>query len=277
MVVATWNLWGFGEPWRYTERRGESRGAVPGSPAATLRLPERGWPRRRSLLIQALARVQPAIIGLQEVCPDPSTGASQAEPLAAELGYAQLCRSMATTDPGGGQSAGGLAVLSRYPVSEFVEVPLPCPEDTEQYAVRAVLSPPGRAMDLFVVHLTPRSEAARLEAVKRIVEEIGERKSERTTLVMGDFNCLPGSPPLQALTSGAGPQELLRDAWREVHADTDGPTMPSQAPVVRLDYILVAPEVVVRRIERIGQEPDVDGFYASDHLGVVATLSDNLR
>src|SRR5262245_44223827 len=87
MVVATYNLWGYGEPWTYTAGRGESRGAVPGSRAATLRLPGGLWPRRRQLIVRALREVRADVVGLQEVCCDPATGVSQADQLALDLGY----------------------------------------------------------------------------------------------------------------------------------------------------------------------------------------------
>src|SRR6266542_3962020 len=66
LTVATFNLWGLNEPWAYTERRREVRGAAPGSPATTLRVPDGAWTRRRSLIAQALAGVNPDIVGLQE-------------------------------------------------------------------------------------------------------------------------------------------------------------------------------------------------------------------
>jgi endonuclease/exonuclease/phosphatase family metal-dependent hydrolase len=48
--------------------------------------------------------------------------------------------------------------------------------------------------------------------------------------------------------------------------------MPSHAPTARIDYILVGGGLRVLSAARLGDQSDGDGFYPSDHLGVVATL-----
>lgn len=273
MVVATYNLWGFGEPWRYTARRGIDRGAVPGSAAATLRLPNGVWPRRRALLAQALARVQPDVVGLQEVCCDPATGASQAEQLAADLGCTCAFQPVTITDYGEKPCRCGLAVLARHPIRDCRAVPLPSPENTQQYAIHAVVETSAGTIDLLVVHLTPRSEEAQLAAVEQLQAYLAALSPERRCLAVGDFNAVPDSPPIHTLVGrAAGRSKPLRDAWQEAHPDDPGPTMPSEAPAVRLDYLLVGPGLDVAQAVRLGEQPDPDGFYPSDHLGVAATF-----
>ena len=49
--------------------------------------------------------------------------------------------------------------------------------------------------------------------------------------------------------------------------------MPSHEPVARIDYIVVGPGIGVVNARRLGLEPDADGFFASDHLGLAATLA----
>ena len=41
---------------------------------------------------------------------------------------------------------------------------------------------------------------------------------------------------------------------------------------MRIDYVLVGPGPTVLRAALIGDTPDADGFYASDHFGVAVTL-----
>jgi endonuclease/exonuclease/phosphatase family metal-dependent hydrolase len=54
--------------------------------------------------------------------------------------------------------------------------------------------------------------------------------------------------------------------------------MPSHRPttprdrLTRFDYVLVGPGPEIIDAELLGVRPDQDGFYASDHLGVAATL-----
>jgi endonuclease/exonuclease/phosphatase family metal-dependent hydrolase len=274
MVVATWNLWGFGEPWRYMAGRGIVRGAVPGSLATTLRLPNGAWPVRRPLITDALAQVQPDLVGLQEVCLDPAAGIYQADLIAADLGLHCLFRPVTTSDYGGGSSAAGLAALTRFPITDSRELPLPMPDGTEQYAIHVIVPATPTALDVLIVHLTPRSEAAQVAAVHCLRSFLQELPAERTCLVMGDFNCAPESRAMQALTERKEEQRKpLRDAWQTVHPADAGPTMPSEGPVVRLDYVFVGPGLAVEQAQRLGRQPDGDGFYPSDHLGVAVTLS----
>ncbi len=66
--------------------------------------------------------------------------------------------------------------------------------------------------------------------------------------------------------------DRLLDARREANPGNGGPTMPSEAPVIRTDYILVGDGLAVVRASRLGHRPNADGFYPSDHRGVVAIL-----
>jgi endonuclease/exonuclease/phosphatase family metal-dependent hydrolase len=94
-------------------------------------------------------------------------------------------------------------------------------------------------------------------------------------IVIGDFNAVPESPTIARLTAPAPTatrRARLRDAWRAANPDDPGPTMPSEAPVIRIDYILVGAGLAVLHAGRLGDQPDDDGFYPSDHQGVIATL-----
>lgn len=41
---------------------------------------------------------------------------------------------------------------------------------------------------------------------------------------------------------------------------------------MRIDYVFVGPGPEVEQVKLLGTQPDADGFYASDHFGVAATL-----
>jgi hypothetical protein len=41
---------------------------------------------------------------------------------------------------------------------------------------------------------------------------------------------------------------------------------------MRIDYVFVGPGPEIVRAVLLGTQPDADGFYASDHFGVAATL-----
>jgi endonuclease/exonuclease/phosphatase family metal-dependent hydrolase len=279
ITVATFNAWGFGEPWRYTVERGQVRGAAPGSPATMMRPPGGVWPRRRQLIERALAAVEPEVIGLQEIKrhPDSSGGGSQVQQLASDLGYSFVFLPISE-----------LAFLTRNPIREWREVPLPLvgqdePTGGASSALHGKIESTVGSLDLIVAHLTPRSEAQQLATARFLRDYVAGLPSDRTPILVGDLNARPESETVRALTAPGDPGQSggptgLRDAWAEVHGDDDGATMPSHRPLsptdrpARIDYVLVGPGPKIVRAVLLGTVPDADGFFASDHLGVAATL-----
>ena len=278
LTVATLNLWGLSEPWTYTARRGEVRGAVPGSPATTLRVPGGAWPaRRRPLVARALAAVQPDIVGLQEDRQDlaAADGNSQSEQLAPDLG----CSIAYVPIVGAARDHKGNAVLSRHPIGRLGAVPLPVPaEEVALYgpgvrdALHAVIETPCGVVHLFVVHPTTRGHAARLDETECLLARVEERAANGTVIVVGDFNARPDTPAIRLMAS------RLRDVWATANPGDPGYTMLVHTPRtpqdshMRVDYILVGPGPKIVRAVLLGDRPDHDGFYASDQFGVAATL-----
>jgi len=122
------------------------------------------------------------------------------------------------------------------------------------------------------------------------LRELGEGADGRTVL-MGDFNSIaPGDEPLVARMpfwlrmllrfDGGIRTDVLRrletagwvDAYRRLHPDKPGFTLPPGAPSVRLDYLL-APETLIPKVTSC--DP-ADGIAlverASDHLPLVSTV-----
>ncbi len=123
------------------------------------------------------------------------------------------------------------------------------------------------------VHLDHRGERARCESAKlirRLVESLGGLP----LVVLGDFNCPPGSEPYWILTEERSHPAALCDPWAAMNrTDADAGTYhaftgrPSEG---RIDWILMsrrceAVDVAIDRTQR-------DGRYPSDHFPVVATL-----
>jgi endonuclease/exonuclease/phosphatase family metal-dependent hydrolase len=223
-------------------------------------------------VVRALEQTRADVIGLQEVCLDPETGLTHAERLAGHLGYHHAFHPVTLADYGDGAVATGLAVLSRWPVQRWDDVPLPSTPDAEQYAMHALIEAPAAALDLIVVHLTPRGDEAQVAAVTRLLNSMDMLPPGRPAFLVGDFNAPPESVAIRSLTSTRFREDTLHDAWQQAHPSDLGATMPSHAPVVRLDYLFISPGVSVSRADRMGDQPDPDGFYPSDHLGVTATL-----
>lgn len=161
--LATWNIWGSGEPWHYMRDRGEVRGAVPGSPAATEPPADGVWAHRRALILTALRSTQADIVALQEVDRDPVERHARSDELAAALQWNAT-----------GPTTGGLAVVSRYRFVSSTTVGLTTRGDGygADEALQAVVSHPGGHLDILVVHLSPRSRESRAEATRVLAEYI---------------------------------------------------------------------------------------------------------
>lgn len=215
--------------------------------------------------LERIARViraaGPDFVALQEV--DKQTkrvdGADQAADLARLTGmYPAYGRAM---DYDGGQY--GNAVLSRHPIKSVRVQSLPWKEDEKREprcAVAATASLPGKAgaIQFISTHLDhTRASPDRLpqaEMLNEAWQDAGER-----TILAGDFNSEPGSPPMEALNR----------EWRLVSGtDPAAPTCCGMTPKVKIDHVFVKPSSRWRVIEhRVIDEP-----VASDHRPVVVKL-----
>jgi endonuclease/exonuclease/phosphatase family metal-dependent hydrolase len=88
---------------------------------------------------------------------------------------------------------------------------------------------------------------------------------ERPVALVGDLNTVDTDKPELDILRRAG----MYDTWGSVGGGS-GATMPSHEPISRLDYIWLGPGLDPQDAELIGADPDHDGYYPSDHLGVLA-------
>jgi endonuclease/exonuclease/phosphatase family metal-dependent hydrolase len=139
----------------------------------------------------------------------------------------------------------------------------------------------GRELVVCNTHFDHESERARVRSarqLRRLAGDLGGREEgEPTTpvVVLGDFNCTPGSRPYRALTADddtTGPR--LADAVTATTHPHHGPTATferfSAEPSRKIDHVLVAGDVTVRQHAII--DDHWDGRPPSDHRPVVAEL-----
>lgn len=266
MRVLTWNLW-----WRNGP-----------------------WEDRRKAIAATLAQVSPDVCGLQEVWGTPTE--NLAAELAAELGMHWCWSWLPTPDhwTQGGDVAIGNAVLSRWPILEQIERPLPAAEGEEQrVALHARIAAPGGVLPFFTTHFTARlgGSAARTAQVCGLVEFVADYLADTAypPVVTGAFNAEPDSDELRLLggllTPPAVPGLVLVDAWRYAAPGDPGFTWDrrngyladSIYPDSRIDYIMVGLPIEGRGQVRAawleGLQP-VAGVWPSDHFAVVAELQD---
>ncbi|HKO47627.1 MAG TPA: endonuclease/exonuclease/phosphatase family protein [Polyangiaceae bacterium] len=262
------------------------------------------WLSRLPLIRRELERLQPEVVGLQEVlrfrpdsAPDAPLSAQndQLTEIADGLGY-RLAYGVAS-DYGRGLKFGN-AVLSRHPISAEQSFPLPGSESGEARSLLYVLceTPHGR-LPVFVTHLNWKFHhgSIRQRQVAFIAERVAELSpiggADLPPVLMGDFNAAPDADEIRFLTGLCaleGKTVYFADAW--VFAG-EGPgytydranqyAAKAREPSRRIDYIFVRgpdrqfrgeplrAELAFNVAELGGAEP----VWPSDHFGLVADLA----
>jgi endonuclease/exonuclease/phosphatase family metal-dependent hydrolase len=277
--VLTLNLWSYNNPHDYTVRRGITRGAVPGSPAAMRPAPNGSWPIRRALILDLLRSVQPDVVGLQEVASHPTVeeGRNTATQLAGALGWSVLY----ARDDGAPEADGrvnGVAIISPHPLRELVRVPLPDRGGREDRLCLVAEARTGEGPLIFMTsHFAlaggvTEERTVRDESTRRILAYCRALPRGAPVVLCGDLNTVPSLRPVRCLT-GLEAIDGERGAFQDAGAAITGTaiaTMPSQEPVVAIDYVLVQNAAILDC--RAAGAPDAEGYFPSDHLGLVADL-----
>ena len=266
------------------------------------------WLARLPLIRKELERLQPEVVGLQEVLrfrPDNeadaplTTSNDQATEIADGLGF-HLAYSVAS-DYGNGLKFGN-AVFSRHPILEQRSFQLPGLDSGESRSLLYALcdTPHGR-LPVFVTHLNWKFHhgSVRQRQVAFIAERIAEVAPIDGPLLppvlMGDFNAAPDADEIRFLTGLCaleGKTVYFADAW--VFAG-EGPghtfdrandyAVKAREPSRRIDYIFVRgpdrqfrgepmhAEVAFNASVRSGAET----VWPSDHFGVYADLAITAR
>ncbi len=146
----------------------------------------------------------------------------------------------------------GNVLLARGPITDVEVLKLPRPNEGEQrVAILAQVSVNGQRLSVGATHLSFR--AGEGEAQLRVVlDALARRDGPR--LLLGDLNLGPDvvEPALAAAGYAVVPT---------------GPTFPTGAPRVRIDYVAAA------GLEVVEGTGEAIAFGASDHLAVAASLA----
>ena len=201
--------------------------------------------------------LKPDLVAFQEV--DNKTRRAKGLDLTAELSRRTGMKGIfgkAMDYDGGGY---GEAVLSRHPIIETKNNPLP---HTEKAEPRAALEihielPDGVKMAFVGTHLDhQRDQSNRMMQTKRIMELY--ENIDLPIILLGDLNATPGSDPIN----------LLSRQWFDAARDNPQPTFPSTKPSRRIDYIMYKPKGRWKVVEvRV-----IDEKVASDHCPVFVVL-----
>lgn len=124
----------------------------------------------------------------------------------------------------------GTAILSRFPITESRNVPLPAPPGTQQRGLlHATLDVGGTEVSVYNTHLEHTSRTARLQQMRVIAQVLAS--DSRPMVLGGDLNSRPGSP-VHVLAG-----RYLTDTWPEVGLGA-GYTHSAANPRHRIDYLM---------------------------------------
>lgn len=208
-------------------------------------------------MAEAIRREDPDIVGLNEMrgAGENEEYTAQVETLARLTGMPYFHFAPAIEFPHGGPYGNGF--LSRIPIERAETVMIPDPEERKYdgyYETRCILKATlAGGITVLCSHfgLNPDElENAARTAAKTVAPE--------KCILMGDFNMHPENPLL----------DLIREKMKDTAEKFEGERLsfPSDAPVEKIDYIFVSPDIEVL-------SADIPATVASDHRPHVAELA----
>ncbi|WP_146650980.1 endonuclease/exonuclease/phosphatase family protein [Labilithrix luteola] len=260
-----------------------SRSATVKVMTLNLRHDEDQWRRRFELVADEIARLEPDIIGLQEVEIDVQQAPALNE-LVASRGKRRY-QIYQETKPAGGE---GVAIMTRFPILWHDHLPM---RDNRVSVFVRVRHPSGSDIDVVDTHLSVGTEStvmsARVEQALDTVRLANRNLACNPTFFTGDLNSGERELPLERLKEAG-----FVDSYAFLHGSPtplDGNTSDlvladgafEQHPQERIDFVLSrgAGQCSVSPVksEVCFRNHDDKGFYPSDHFGVMTTFAVRLR
>ena len=121
-----------------------------------------------------------------------------------------------------------------------------------------VTAPDGKPLRFISTHFQHNVESDRVNQAHAINELFAAGGDDLRSILAGDMNAIPGSEPVN----------LLLTKWQNAIDEAAAPTVPSQNPTSRIDYIFY------RSMGQFQVEETrvIDESIASDHRPVFAVL-----
>lgn len=215
-------------------------------------------------LAEVIKAVKPDLVALQEV--DVMVRRSGKVHQASKLG--ELCGLKTFYGPTQHYEGGlyGNAILTNLPVSDVLIHPLPYTDATPELTTypRAaiavtVTAPDGKPLRFISTHFQHNVETDRVNQSHAINELFAADGDDLRTILAGDMNAIPGSEPVQ----------VLETKWQNAIDEAAAPTVPSQNPTSRIDYIFYRSKSQFQ----VEESKVIDEAMASDHRPVFAVLT----
>jgi endonuclease/exonuclease/phosphatase family metal-dependent hydrolase len=228
------------------------------------------WPERLPLIAAEIAREQPDLLGLQEVGIAARQGQAIAQAVNRLLGRPAYQFYLQRKPHWRYQFIEGLGILARVPVARHHRLTLSW---RGWLAQRVEFDWQGAPGDFVNVHLPPRppNRPQREAFARRILRWL---EAAPCVILVGDFNDLPASAPVQAVCS------QMRSAYAEARGVEPAWTWPTPLAgrqgsfTAVLDYVFVRGPIRVTsaRVAFNQPRPDDAALWPSDHLGLIVDL-----
>ena len=249
------------------------------------------WERRRARIASWIERLDPDLIGFQEVLSGP--GYDQVADILAGRDYHSAF--LRASDFWGEADADfGNAVVSRWPIAERMERALPDRGDGETRSALGVrIDAPLGPLSFWCTHLHWRLHHGntRQRQVAALASDVLAHRPRDgfPPIVVGDFNADPDSDEIRFMTGRhaiEGQSVLFYDSWEVAGAEGRGCTWSNRndyaraslEPDRRIDYIFVGYPLPngLGQIEscRVVCDDAVDGVWPTDHFGLYALFRD---
>lgn len=248
---------------------------------ATLNLKksELRWEERAPLVAQQLAELRPDIIGFQEVDLSIDQGnwlcgqlnnliSAENEPPGFHIHHMANPRERVTLE--------ALAIMTHLPIIAHEGCDYLF-RNRVAHRVRVQAAGGDNTLDLWNTHFHHEQDepgnAAREEQARKLSSWIDTYSADCPTVLVGDFNCVPGSQPL--CTIGERLMSVFASLGREAPATCPTPLetkpYPGRWP---LDHVFASPQVRVLDAGLAFDQPAPDDptLYCSDHFGLIASI-----
>jgi endonuclease/exonuclease/phosphatase family metal-dependent hydrolase len=256
------------------------------------------WSKRRYVLVDQLAELNPDIIALQEVSLKGKS--SNAHWIAQELNSRKnenedLYNIYLSPKTGKKENIEGIAILCRFPVKRHETIDL-----LTQNRVAQLLEFRLNGDLLMVVNghffWEPGESQERKVQIELLLDWLDTQPAEIPVMVAGDFNGSPDSPTIELM------RNYFDSAHRAVHGEEPEYTCPSPLPIstrvkIRsflnwkfgkcpkpdpvwrgtLDYVFVDPRLHTEECRVVLDKPEENSnnLYPSDHFGIYARIKVN--
>lgn len=230
------------------------------------------WEKRRDLIIEELAAIDPDLFAMNEVCIPLQTARWIQRTMRDRYGrdYALVQQTRVNSL----SAVEGEALLARLPIVETGNLDYRT-RDMVALVARVLFN--GRSIDVYVTHqyMSRGDDSLRLFQAQQLLAWIDSRPDAEAQIVCGDFNATLDMPSAALLATRFRPTQTAPTAFTALADENGNLSHPCWPRMDRcIDYIWIGGALEVAASEVCFSKPDArdPSLWPSDHAGVRADL-----